>query len=456
MAESMSDEGKTGVIKLTRSLQLEKPVLTSDGLFTDVITLNNAFLIIDKKNLSELEYDVEDDLYQIVVGGTSGTGGTAGTGGNPVSVLYQSQLITPQVTSINFTGAGVVVTPNPGDSSQITVNINAQGTAGTSGIVVTADPVYGNGGTGDPVTLSYHTGDFTLTTDTTVLSGGTSGLMLNLDFTGLPTPTIAAQWTIRENDNSTPMTTHAIQNYAPGTASALTGSIQVPTGCYVDLTSGIATIPALATGEQGPTAMSGDFIFTTFPIYFPADSDPLVQNDNTTAQTYSLTLIKPKSGLVVVGNQVTRATGNDTTSASVSLSFADVFYYGYINYTEITGADPLLPLTATGADVDSIDIALIQAFTNLRFGTARAQTFVVNDGASAPGSGYGYRLVFAYKSSYGNIATLTTTGTAVNQATAFVRCTTPVNFTTISGQTQQYIYYVANAANSWNTTINIT
>jgi len=81
MAENMSDDGKTGIIKLSRNLQLEKPVLTSDGLFTNVITLNNAFLIIDQKNLTELEYDAEDDLYQIVIGGTGGGAGTSGTSG---------------------------------------------------------------------------------------------------------------------------------------------------------------------------------------------------------------------------------------------------------------------------------------------------------------------------------------------------------------------------------------
>jgi hypothetical protein len=35
----------TGVIKLTRELQLLTPVLTSDGVFTDRITLNNTFLV---------------------------------------------------------------------------------------------------------------------------------------------------------------------------------------------------------------------------------------------------------------------------------------------------------------------------------------------------------------------------------------------------------------------------
>jgi len=129
MAERISDEGKTGIIKLTRNLQLLKPVLTSDGIFTDTITLNNSFLVLDFQNWTELEYDNIDDLYQLNIGasGTTGTGGLS----QPISIFDEGNLITSNVSSINFVGEAITAEIlDPLNPNAVTVTVLGLGTSG--------------------------------------------------------------------------------------------------------------------------------------------------------------------------------------------------------------------------------------------------------------------------------------------------------------------------------------
>jgi hypothetical protein len=86
-----------------------------------------------------------------------------------------------------------------------------------------------------------------------------------------------------------------------------------------------------------------------------------------------------------------------------------------------------------------------------RFG-GKAQSFAVNDGAYDPG----YRVVFAYPASLGDLSTLTVTGSSINQLGAFKRASVDVAIVTLSGVTTAYRVYVANANNSWSTTITTT
>jgi hypothetical protein len=317
------------------------------------------------------------------------------------------------------------------------------GSGGSGGIaeVSTQVPVYGTGASGSPVSLSYHTGDFALTGSN--LSGGTTGIMLNLDFTTLPTPSIATNWEVRKNDNSTNFPNTTFQNGNTVTQT-MSGAITVPVGSFVNLTSGIATIPTLGAGQQGPSSVSGSFTFVpTPPVAFPANSNTLTQNNITSTTTYNISLAKPKSGLEVSGSRVVRASGNDSSSASRTVTFSDVFYYGYLAV-----GPPANPITQP--EVDAITATQIATFTSLRFG-GRAQQFLVND-STIPGG----RVVFAYPASLGNVFSLTKAGSTTNEITAFTRVTNPVNLITVSGATISYIFYVANAANSWNTTLTLT
>jgi hypothetical protein len=114
MIQRASNEAASNTIKLTRSLQLSKPVLTSDGVFSNDITLNNSFLVLDFQNLPELYYDTDTDTYHFELG-TSGTG-------TAISILDNGSLITSSVSSIDFTG-NIVITADPLDSSILTVDI---------------------------------------------------------------------------------------------------------------------------------------------------------------------------------------------------------------------------------------------------------------------------------------------------------------------------------------------
>ena len=306
------------------------------------------------------------------------------------------------------------------------------------GSIITDKPVYGDGTALNPITLSYHTGDFALTGSN--LSGGATGIMLNLDFTTIVSPTLAATWSVRKNDNSTSFPTTSIQN-GNTVQGTMSGSITVPNGSYVDLTSGISTIPAAGSGQQGPSAVSGSFTFTPNPpATLPATSATLTATNLIATTSYNTTVTKPKTGLEVSGGRVVRSTGNDSASASVAVTFSPLFYYGYL----VVGP-PATPITQ--GEVDAITGSQIEGFTNLRFGT-KSQSFVTNDSTIS-----GSRLVFAYLASAGNLTQVTKTGSTFNVLTSFKKGTNPLNIVTASGATYSYIYYVANATNSWNTTV---
>ena len=308
----------------------------------------------------------------------------------------------------------------------------------SGGSIITDKPVYGDGTALAPITLSYHTGDFALTGSS--LSGGATGIMLNLEFTTIVSPTLSAGWSVRKNDNSTTFPTTSIQN-GNTVQGTMSGAITVPNGSYVDLTSGISTIPAAGAGQQGPSTVTGSFTFTPNPpTVLPASSATLTATNLVATTSYNTTVTKPKSGLEVSGGRVVRASGNDSASASIAVTFSPLFYYGYL----VVGP-PLTPITQVEADtITGSDIA---GFTNLRFGT-KSQSFVTND-STIPGS----RLVFAYLASAGNLTQVTKTGSTFNLVTAFKKGTNPINVVTASGATYSYIYYVANATNSWNTTV---
>ena len=316
------------------------------------------------------------------------------------------------------------------------------GPTGTGTIVSVLDPIYGDGATSSPVALSYHTGDFGLTS--TPLSGGATGIMLNLDFTDIVQPTTSVAWAVRKNDNLTSLGTNTIIGY--GTISAtMTGNVTLPRGCYVDILGATATIPAPGAGFAGPTLVSGDWTYSPNPpISLPSSSGVYTgaTGNLTSAVSKSITIIKPSNGLLVSAGRVVRPTGNDSKSSSISLAFNDLFYFGYL----IVGP-PLTPISQI--EVDAITALQIQGFTRYKYGTKSQSLSGIDD--SVGSEGYGARLVFGYLASAGNISSLLWNGGAVNQVGAFTRGTSPLTITTISGASYSYIYYVANAANAWNT-----
>lgn len=263
---------------------------------------------------------------------------------------------------------------------------------------------------------------------------------IDLTPTSLVTPIITSMWDIFMNDGVTPFGPTSIDGSIIE-AFSISNNIIVPVGCRLSFT-GNSTIPDATSGFSIPTTRTGNFTFSgsTYPLI----SATLSVTDIVSNVTYTTTITKPKTGLIVSGSQVIAATGSDTLSVSTQVTFSNLFYYGYLNIGPISS-------NISQITVDGLTSSQIEGLGNYKFG-GKAQTFVANDGGS------GSRLIFAYPASLGTISTLTYTGSTVNSIGAFTIITTPITITTISGISTPYIVYVANADNTWGngTTVTIT
>jgi hypothetical protein len=257
----------------------------------------------------------------------------------------------------------------------------------------------------------------------------------NLTYTTLPTTSISSIFTIYNNNGSTTFSTYSISGVTVSGTSNLS-SITVPTGSKVSY-SGTASI---ASGTP-PTSILGDYIFTpNLPLTYPAYG--LTSSSNISVnKSFSVILLKPKTGLTVINGQVTSPLGNDILSLTASVTFSDLFYFGSL----LVGG---LNLPITQLQVDAINATQIQNLGNYSFGT-KSQTFNSTDSS-------GYRLAFAYPSSYGDINSLTYASSILNSISAFKRASNDVVITTLSGLTASYRLYVANADNSWTTSVTTT
>lgn len=263
---------------------------------------------------------------------------------------------------------------------------------------------------------------------------------IDLTPTSLVTPIITSMWNIFMNDGVTPFGPTSIDGSIIE-AFSISNNIIVPVGCRLSFT-GNSTIPDATSGFSIPTTRTGNFTFSgsTYPLI----SATLSVTGIVSNVTYTTTITKPKTGLIVSGSQVIAATGSDTLSVSTQVTFSNLFYYGYLNIGPISS-------NISQITVDGLTSSQIEGLGNYKFG-GKAQTFVANDGGS------GSRLIFAYPASLGTISTLTYTGSTVNSIGAFTIITTPITITTISGISTPYIVYVANADNTWGngTTVTIT
>jgi hypothetical protein len=270
---------------------------------------------------------------------------------------------------------------------------------------------------------------------------------IDLTITTLVTPTIIGRYDIYKSDGTTSFGPTSIGGTIVGTFSNVIitnitpNILTVPNGCRVSF-NGTSSIPAATTGNSTPTIVTGNFTFssTTYPVV----SATLSTTGLFASTTYTTTLSKPKTGLIVSGSQVIVATGSDTTSATTQVTFTDLFYFGYLNV-----GLPNVTITSSAPYVDGITASQIEGLGNYRFG-GKAQTFVSNDGDT------GSRLVFAYRSSYGPLSTLVVQGEATLQTNAFTKRTDNLVITTLSGMTMSYIVYVANADNTWGNGAPIT
>lgn len=284
---------------------------------------------------------------------------------------------------------------------------------------------------------------------------------VDLTSTALVTPTITSRWNISKSGGTTSFgpivingTGTSIGTFSVGTFSTSI-IVTVPVGCVVRYT-GTCSIPAATTGYSTPTTITGSYSFGsgTYPRVSTTLSTTISSSTNT---TYTTVITKPKTGLIVSGSQVISPTGLfDTTSVSTSVFFSNIFYFGYLNI----GA-PSVSLTQ--ADVDTVGFITnlqVEGLGNYRFGN-KSQKFAANDGNA------GSRLVFAYPSSLGDLSSLTVTAypepipapVVSSTLNAFIKRTSVLSITTISGAVIDYMVYVAVADNSYGndgTTVTIT
>ena len=299
-----------------------------------------------------------------------------------------------------------------------------QGPAGLSASfsgLTTSYPIMGNG-VSTQLSLGYSS-DFDLDVS--------NNLELALTFTSLPSLSIVNLWSVRKSDNVTQFPNTTIGgSLISGTSTA--ASITVPVGSIVYY-GGTATIGAVSTGIQAPSNVTGNWVFSPNPpITYPKSSYFSASNIVVTT-VYSISETKPKAGLIVSGSQVIRATGNDSSSTSVSVTFNDLMYYGYIN-TLGSG-------TITQATANTISASDIQGLSIYKYG-GKAQTLTSVTDSS------GFRVVIAYLASYGNLSHI-----VLNAATdvlgSFYQRATNISISTLSGLTASYIVYVASVDNSY-------
>lgn len=128
----------------------------------------------------------------------------------------------------------------------------------------------------------------------------------------LVTPTITATWTIKDKNNNLIKTDKST-------------SISVEKGAKVDF-NGTFKYSAPSDIQKPPTRCDGSF-GNTLPAAGSSSSE-ITSQGITTTKSFTVNLYANKSGLIVKNNKVLAATGEDSTSATASVTFKHMLYYG--------------------------------------------------------------------------------------------------------------------------------
>ena len=352
-------------------------------------------------------------------------GATGATGSSVAVYGTTGELISAGATAIQFIGTGVTVYAS-GD--YVTVGISG-------GTIERTAPLTGDGSSAAKLTLQY-TQDFNLDSER---------LALNLDFSTLVTPAIVSQWNVRQYDNTTPFPTITITR--PSSSNLTIGSIltsnaiSLPNGAYCDF-GGTASCPAPGSGQITPQSTSGTWIWNPDPPV--AGNFTYYTNSNLSSNTtYSTSFSSPNTGLRVQNNQVVRATGSQSTNASVSVTFENVFYWGISDYWD---ANPDLSQAAVDAVSDANMAFIINNLTNPKYQYGgKSQTMLSVTTAST------FRVVFAYPASLGTLTAIATVPPSAPYIGAFrQRSVASSSFSTISGLPEDYIVYVGVSDNNFD------
>lgn len=186
--------------------------------------------------------------------------------------------------------------------------------------------------------------------------------LLGLEPLSLVNPAINVAWTIKKADGVT--------DYSPATSSAK--NITVDKGAKVQISSTFQYPAPNGTTTKGPATISGAFGSTDPGPATPSAAFTNGGADITANTSYGVTLGSPKAGLIVSGSQVVKASGNDTASDAVSVTFLGK---GAVVYS------PLAVLTA--GDIET----LLGASGSTAFQSNKARTFA---GVTAGAGNYTY------------------------------------------------------------------
>ena len=98
------------------------------------------------------------------------------------------------------------------------------------------------------------------------------------------------------------------------------------------------------------------------------NSTPLTINNIETDNNYNVNLSKPKTGLIVINNQVIPALGNDITTDNISISFKDRFYLINSSNPDLSGTDISNIINGLAAEYSKLINGLVTTFNNVTAG----------------------------------------------------------------------------------------
>ena len=128
----------------------------------------------------------------------------------------------------------------------------------------------------------------------------------------LVSPTITSSWVVKDQSGNQVSTSSE-------------NTLSVENGAKVDY-SGKFKYTAPTSAQKAPTRVEGSF-GTTLPSA-GEDSETINSSNIESTKTFSVTIYANKGGLEVSGNKVIKATGEDSKSASASVTFYHRKYWG--------------------------------------------------------------------------------------------------------------------------------
>lgn len=153
----------------------------------------------------------------------------------------------------------------------------------------------------------------------------------------LASPVISGTWSFKNNEGS------SVEASEVGVSNVNASSVTIERGYKADFTGHFTW--KKTEDNKAPTSCSGD-LGTTLPESGVPSDDVTISNIES-SRIIRVNLIAPKKGFMVSGSSVVQASGNDSTSAQVSINIWSRRYYGV---TEIAapGEEDIKALGTTG------------------------------------------------------------------------------------------------------------